>query len=153
MKRTFVNTLLLWGLALLSVSCSDDAEDAILPGKWQGTSASVKFQPTGSPIAVFEETIPDFNAVIEIGDDGTIVVEDDGTITNGTWSYEDGKKAILANVDFQNEFLGTSQAFVIEQLTGNKLTLKFEENGDFDIPDLGDLSGLLSISFHFDRMN
>lgn len=153
MKWILRNALLLPVLVLSITSCSDDSEDAVLPGRWQGTEAVAEFQPEGSPVSVYEESIPDFNPVIEFRDDGTVTVEDDGTTTNGTWTYSDGNQKIVANVDLQNEFLGASETFTIDQLTANTLVLDYEKEGDFNIPDFGEVSGKLTLTLNFNRMN
>lgn len=153
MKRILTPALVLLTLTLFSVSCSEESEDAVLTGRWQGTEATAEFQPSGSPVSVYNEPIPDFSPVIEFREDGTVSVEEEGTTTNGTWAYADGNKKILANVDFQNEFLGASEAFTIDQLTANTLVLLFEKDGDFDIPDFGSVSGKLSVTLNFDRIN
>lgn len=152
MRRILAPTVLL-ALTLFVVSCSEDAGDAVLTGRWQGTEATAEFQPTGSPVSVYNETIPDFNPVIEFREDGSVSVEEEGTTTSGTWTFADGNKKIVANVDFQNEYFGASETFTIDQLTSNKLILLFERDGDFDIPDFGSVSGRLSVTLNFDRVD
>jgi|SRR5690606_30734287 len=153
MKRILTSRLAFLTIALVAASCSDDPEDAVLTGRWQGTEATAEFQPTGSPVSVYNETIPDFSPVIEFREDGSVSVEEEGITTNGTWAYADGNKKIVANVDFQNEYLGASETFTIDRLTSKTLILVFEKDGDFDIPDFGSISGKLSVTLDFDRIN
>lgn len=153
MDRILTTHLLLLTLTLLSISCSEESEDAVLTGRWQGTKATAEFQPAGSPVSVYNETIPDFNPVVEFREDGTVSVEEEGTTTNGTWAYADGNKKIVAKVDFQNEYFGAEETFTIERLTANTLILLFEKTGDFEIPDFGNVSGKLSVTLDFDRIN
>lgn len=134
------------------LSCSDEEENAPLEGVWQGTSASAKFYPDGSPVAVYDETLPDFATIIEFRQDGTASVEVDGNITNGTWEYVDGNKKIVASVDLQNEFFGTSETFTIRTLTGSSLVLEYMKEGDVDIPDVGIIEGRLELILSFTRV-
>lgn len=153
MKRIFKTSLVLLAPVLFSVSCSEESEKAALTGRWQGTEATAEFQPEGSPVSVYNETVPDFNPVIEFREDGTVSVEEEGTSTSGTWAYTDGDQKVVANVDFQNEYFGASETFTIDRLTANTLILIFEKDGDFDIPDFGNVSGKLSVTLNFDRVN
>lgn len=138
-------------LACTIFSCSDEDESAPLEGVWQGTSAQAKFYPEGSPVAVYDEALPDFSPVIEFREDGTASVDVDGNITNGTWEYADGNKKIVANVDLQNEFFGASETFTISTLTGSSLVLQYTKEGDVEIPDFGVVEGRLELTMSFTR--
>ena len=153
MNRIYITIAVLASLAFFAGSCSEEGENASLIGSWQGTTATIEFYPTGSPVAVYEETDEDFNTLIEFRDDGTARVEDEGTITEGTWEYADGNKKIVASVDLQNEFFGASETFSISQLTSNVLILDYDKTDEFDIPDFGQVSGRLKLTLHFDRVN
>lgn len=133
-------------------SCSDDEDRAPLEGIWQGTSAHAKFYPSGSPIAVYDEDLPDFTPVIEFREDGSASVDVDGTVTNGTWQYTDGNNKVVANVDLQNDFFGASETFTIRTLTSSSLVLEYIEEGEVDIPDVGVLEGKLELTLNFTRV-
>jgi hypothetical protein len=133
-------------------SCSEDEEKAPLEGTWQGTSAHAKFYPEGSPIAVYDEDLPDFTPVIEFKEDGTASVLVDGTVTNGTWEYADGEKKLVANVDLQNDFFGASETFTIKSLTDSSLELEYIKEGDVDVPDVGVVEGRLELLLKFSRV-
>lgn len=145
-----VGTLLI-GCCILS--CSDDEESAPLEGVWQGTSAHAKFYPSGSPVAAYDEALPDFTPIIAFNEDGSASVEVDGTITEGTWEYADGNKKIVTSVDLQNEFFGPSETFTIKTLTSSSLVLEYLKEGDIDIPDVGVLDGKLQLTLNFTRVD
>src|SRR5690606_41276184 len=134
------------------LSCSDDEERAPLEGVWQGTSAHAKFTPQGSPVAVYDEALPDFTPLIEFREDGSASVDVDGTVTNGTWQHPDGNNKVVANVDLQNDFFGTSETFTIKSLTNSSLVLEFLKEGEVDIPDFGPLDGKLVLTMNFTRV-
>jgi|SRR5690606_5546805 hypothetical protein len=134
------------------LACSDEEDNAPLEGIWQGTSAQAKFYPAGSPVAVYDESLPNFSPVIEFRQDGTASVDVDGNVTNGTWEFADDRKKLVANVDLQNDFFGASETFTIKALTSRSLVLEYIKEGDVEVPDVGVVEGKLQLTLTFERV-
>jgi hypothetical protein len=133
------------------LSCSDDEDPAPIEGVWQSTSLKGKFYPKGSSIAVYEETISDFDVLMELRADGTATVETNDGAVNGTWQYSSDKKKIIPGGDMKLEFF-EAEAFNIVTLTKTTLVLSFTYEGLVDVPDLGGIEGKVEFTLNFTRV-
>jgi uncharacterized protein (TIGR03066 family) len=151
-----IRKLMALGMIVIScavtLSCSKDDEPdeefAPIIGVWQGTSIDYKFTPDGLGLG-YEDTEEDFDGIVEFKEDGTVVYTDDGNESTGTYTITGDK--LTTTVEFTSSLPFSAGTFTIKRLTGSKLDLYFEDEGEFDVPDFGTVSGELEATAFFER--
>lgn len=138
-------------LILLAIACKEDAEiTSGIEGKWQGTLAEVRVKPFGLPIP-FKEDVPSFATRIDFNKDGSMVVWDDTSPTEGTYNLNGDE--VTVNIDYSIEDIDLSGTYTIEILTDTQLVIHTKRDDTITDPDSGQsMSAEIKVTLHFSRL-
>lgn len=148
--KKLIATLILFTGVLLSTltGCGDDDDtQGSIVGKWEGQHAEAEFSSSG--VVLFEQSIDPFEVTVEFKEDGTAVVDDDGTITEGTW--EKNGNTLSTTVNLGTGDFGNIEELKIKKLTATDLVLTIKK--DTAIEDSGfEISGTIRGTASFSRL-
>jgi uncharacterized protein (TIGR03066 family) len=122
--------------AIIFTSCNDDAEiTASIVGKWAGTEANFKINPTGV-IPAFSLNEQPLNVQLDFKSDGKLILTDNKGVTqNGSYILSGNKLTI--NVDYTFELIELTGVYTIKELTTSTLSAEIERQGSYTHPDTG----------------
>jgi hypothetical protein len=150
MKRIGLIAWVLYSVVVFNACNKDDENDpefAPITGTWQGTSVEYEFTPSGLGVGV--PGTEEFDGIVEFKDDGTVIYSYNGTESTGTYTVVGDK--LTTDVNFTTSFPFAAQSFTIKKLTNGELQLYFEDEGEFEVPDLGTFDGTIEATIFFDR--
>lgn len=136
-------------LVLFGCQADETLINAPIEGKWEGTLAEVQIKPFGLPLPINNKQ-PSFSTEVEFQRGGKLLVWDDATPIEGTYS-QSGNELII-KTDYTIEDIALSGTYAIETLTEEALTINLErEDQTIEAEGAPTIRGEVKITLHFAR--
>lgn len=153
MSRYYKLVFFLSFIMIVITGCKEDPGiNAPIVGKWAGTTADFKINPTGiiPAFSLEEQALP---VKLQFSNDGKVVLTDEkGLNESGTYTLAGDK--LTLNIDYAFELIELSGTYTIKELTASNLSAETERAGSYTHPDTGQqFTGTVIARLNFQKTN
>ena len=150
MIRKFLLTGLVF-ITIVAAGCKDDADiSATIVGKWSGSDADFKINPSGiiPAFSLAEEELP---VELNFSKEGKLTLMDNkGVTTSG--SYVLSGDQLTIDIDYTFELIDLAGVYTVRELTNSDLSAEIEKDGSYTHPDTGQqFDGKVIATLNFTR--